>query len=282
MQHIDGTIVAAVDSACAAGAAVRLALVEAVLRRRPLDLLAVYGPEPDDVRRAAGCVPRNVAERRLAQTAAALRASHPEVPVRTELTGAELGSALITRSHGAAMVVLGTDGPTGPTERIAAHADAPVVVAPVVRPPGGPVVLGVDGSYLAPEAAAFAFEEAALRGVPLVAMYAWPGVADVALSGVDPFGYDVSVARGDAYRVLAEALAGWAAKYPDVPVEHRAVLAAHTGEQLTHEAAGASMLVLGARSHTGAARPALGSVVRYALHLSPCPVAVLTPHRLGG
>ncbi|GAA3289477.1 hypothetical protein GCM10020218_058200 [Dactylosporangium vinaceum] len=112
------------------------------------------------------------------------------------------------------MVVLGTDGPTGPTERIAAHADAPVVVAPVVRPPGGPVVLGVDGSYLAPEAAAFAFEEAALRGVPLVAMYAWPGVADVALSGVDPFGYDVSVARGDAYRVLAEALAGWAAKYP--------------------------------------------------------------------
>ncbi|MEU7872140.1 universal stress protein [Dactylosporangium sp. NPDC049140] len=278
-MRIDGTVVVPVDRACAAAAAVRLAVAEAALRRRPLDLLAAYRPEPDEVRRAAGCVPRAAARRWLAETAGGVRKSHPHVTVRTELVAGEPGGALIDRSHGAALVVAGAGGTAGIGERVAAHADAPVLVARTARRPGGPVVLGVDGWLLAPEAAAFAFEEATMRGVPLVGVYVWPVVADVALSGVDPFDYDIVTARDEAYRVLAEALAGWSVKYPDVPVEHRTVLAAHAGEQLIQATADASMLVLGARSHIGAGELILGSVTRFALQLGRCPVAVLRPQR---
>ena len=45
----------------------------------------------------------------------------------------------------------------------------------------GPVVVGVDGSPISEAALAFAFEAAALRGAPLLAVHAWRDVPLVAV-----------------------------------------------------------------------------------------------------
>jgi nucleotide-binding universal stress UspA family protein len=56
--------------------------------------------------------------------------------------------------------------------QLPSYAHCPVIV--VREPPddqGGPIVVGVDGSSASEAALGFGFEEAALRGRPLLAMY---------------------------------------------------------------------------------------------------------------
>jgi nucleotide-binding universal stress UspA family protein len=96
--------------------------------------------------------------------------------------------------------------------------------------PTGPVLLGVDGSHAAEDAVAFAFDEAALRGTGLLALHAWtnwnvpvpPPPEDPAM----PYAYEPGMLARDEERLLAEALAGCAERYPQVPVERRSVHAA--------------------------------------------------------
>ncbi|MFC7615431.1 universal stress protein [Actinokineospora soli] len=104
--------------------------------------------------------------------------------------------------------------------QVAAHARCPVVVVRggehrergVAR---GDVVVGVDGSEHSVEAIAFAFAEAQRLGVGVLALTITPwGLLDTVPAGVlladddDP----------EPARALAESIAGWAEKYPEVPV----------------------------------------------------------------
>lgn len=87
----------------------------------------------------------------------------------------------------AQLVVIGDRGLGGVTGMmlgsvaiaLAGHAESPVVV---VRgddedpDPSAPVVVGVDGSPVSEPAMAFAYEAAAARGVPLVAVHTWPAL----------------------------------------------------------------------------------------------------------
>ncbi|MET7422470.1 hypothetical protein [Dactylosporangium sp. NPDC005555] len=57
--------------------------------------------------------------------------------------------------------------------------------------------------------------------------------------------------QDEADRVLAEALAGWNDKYPQVLVRRRAVLHSDPAEALTQASQDASMLVVSACSHVG-------------------------------
>ncbi len=75
-------------------------------------------------------------------------------------------------------------------------------------------------------------------------------------------------------RWLAEMLAGWQEKYPDVRVQ-RAVLDDHPVRGLVAESHGQSLLVVGARSRRSRLAPLLGSVSQGILHHARCPVAVL-------
>lgn len=73
-----------------------------------------------------------------------------------------------------------------------------------------PVVVGVDGSPASELATAIAFDEASWRGVDLVALHAW-----------SDFSWSEAVVDWPAYRcqaeeALAERLAGWHERYPDV------------------------------------------------------------------
>jgi nucleotide-binding universal stress UspA family protein len=164
---------------------------------------------------------------------------------------------------------------------LAGHAACPVVVvrgeAGGIVPTDGPIAVGVDGSPSSEAALAFAYETAADRGVPLVAVHAWSDAV------VDPLVAE-PVSReqlGAAERVvLAERLAGWAEKFPEVPVR-RVVVLDRPAHALIEVARGAQLLVVGSRGRGGVRRLLLGSVGHAVLHRSPCPVAVVRPRSAG-
>ncbi|WP_327004427.1 universal stress protein [Dactylosporangium sp. NBC_01737] len=277
MRHRDRAVIVGVDGSEAGLAAVRFAGAEAVLRGNPVELVAAFRPHPTMCagRRLGRRAP--AAHRRLVDAVAAVRVGHSQLSVQTALVMGDLADTLIARSGNAALVVVAEGGPTNAWQRIAGHCLAPVVLVRHGYQAGGPVVLGVDGVTLSAAAADFAYAEAALRGVPLVAVHVWTGLPATGLSTVDPFAYDLAVARSEADRVPAEGLAGWSEKFPDVLVERRVVLAANVGEELVRQAAGAAVLVVGARSSEARSDLLLGPVTRFAMLGAACPVAVLNP-----
>ncbi|WP_432971387.1 universal stress protein [Dactylosporangium sp. CA-233914] len=269
----DSPVVAGVDGTAAGFRAVRLAASEATLRGRPLTLFATHRPQPDQTR------PGESGTRHwLAEAESVVREAHPGLSPRVGLESGDLADVLIDASHGAELVAVGETGEFAASERVAAHASAPVLVVTGAGghpAPDGPIVVGVDGANPWPAALTFAFEEAERRGVTLVPLYAWSGLPDTALSEVDPFAYDLRRAADEADRVLAEALAGWSERYPQVRVRRRAVLHHDPAEALIQASEQAAMLVVSTCSHVGRSEQLLGTVTRRVLHRAPCPVAVL-------
>jgi nucleotide-binding universal stress UspA family protein len=164
--------------------------------------------------------------------------------------------------------------------QVAAHAAGPVVV---VRPhsaaagaSAGRVVVGIDGSPLSRAALGFGFEAAARRGVGLTAVHAWTEPVSTGPGDMLPLVYDADDVDAEETRLLAEALAGWAEKYPDVPVD-RKVVRGRAAEALVAESAGAALLVVGSPGRGGFTGLLLGSVSQAALHHADCPVAIVRP-----
>jgi nucleotide-binding universal stress UspA family protein len=269
-------VVAGVDDTAVGASVIRLAAAEATLRGRPLVLISAHRPPGDEVRRIAGDPAEVAARRRLATARSVVCEAQPGLSPSGRLEAGELAEVLIDASHGAELVVVGDTGTSAIGERVAAHAAAPVLVTRAgPGDPGGPVLVGVDGANPWPAALTFAFEEAACRGATLVPLYAWSGVPDTALTELDPFAYDIQQAADEADRVLAEALAGWSDKYPQVHVERRAVLQPDPVQALVHATQQAALLVVSACSHIGRSEQLLGTVTRRVLHRAACPVAVL-------
>jgi nucleotide-binding universal stress UspA family protein len=194
--------------------------------------------------------------------------------VRAELAGGSAAYVLCERSKTADIVVVGSRGHSelpglrlgSVAWQVAGHACGRVVVIrgewrPANQSPG-PVLVGVDGSPAAQAATAFAFEEAALRDVPLVAVCA---LTD-------------SVGRlGEAHQLeedFGHLMACEAKEHPDVTVVRR-VLAGTPRAALLTASADAQMLVVGARGRDGVEGMRLGSVAQAVLHHAPCPVAVV-------
>ena len=155
---------------------------------------------------------------------------------------------------------------------LAASGACPVVVVRGERAGAdGPVVVGVDGSPVSEAALAFAFDAAAARGVDLVAVHAWsPTAIDEELASLVE--WDASAESA----VLAERLAGWGQKYPQVAVR-RTVVRDGAVRALVMASAGAQLVVVGSRGRGNAAGLLLGSVSHGVLHGAHCPVAVVRP-----
>jgi nucleotide-binding universal stress UspA family protein len=81
-----------------------------------------------------------------------------------------------------------------------------------------PVLVGIDGSPTSELATAIAFDEASRRQVGLIALHAWSDARVLDFPGVD-----WSTMKSAAEEVLAERLAGWQERYPDVNVDRRVV-----------------------------------------------------------
>jgi nucleotide-binding universal stress UspA family protein len=193
---------------------------------------------------------------------------------------------LVAASPRAELVVLGDRGLGGFTGLLvgsvaiglAARAACPVVVVRGERPSdAGPVVVGIDGSPISEAALAFAFEAAAAREVPLVAVHAWHDTAFEA--AVAPL-LDWDAIEEDEQRVLAERLAGWGEKYPDLEVQRVVVRDRPAHAVIEQATAGAAQLVVvGSHGRGSAAGLVLGSTSHAVLHHAPCPVAVVRADR---
>jgi nucleotide-binding universal stress UspA family protein len=227
---------------------------------------------------------RAVARDVLEQARRTVLAAVPGLELSTEVAEGSPAQTLVERSRTAALVVVGRRGDgefstllLGSTAtQIAVHAAGPVVVVPEAQPvptPGGPgVVVGVDIGEHGQEAVGFGFEEAVRRAVPLTAVRAWTLLSEE--PAIRSFAPDPEELQAQQRRLLSEALAGWCAKYPDVPVRHWLVRR-HTGRALVEASQGASLLVVGARGAGGFAGLLLGSVSDAAVRHAHCPVAVV-------
>lgn len=199
--------------------------------------------------------------------------------VRTESVPSPLIPTLFEVSKDATMIVVGNRG-TGALGRLPIgsvsagllhHAHCPVVVVhgDSTADSAAPIVLGIDGSAASEAATRFAFEEASLRGVDLVAVHAWSDTAVFPAIEMDWYLYEEQ-----AHEALAERLAGWQETYPDVGV-HRRLPCDRPAHWLVKESRDAQLVVLGNRGRGGFASLLLGSVSSAVAQLSDAPVVVV-------
>jgi nucleotide-binding universal stress UspA family protein len=151
-----------------------------------------------------------------------------------------------------------------------------VVVRGETANPRLPVLVGVDGSAANQPAVEFAFAAADNRRVGLVALASVPPAMIVPPPGLaimPPVPHPAD-RLAEADQLQEQAVALWAEKYPQVPVERRPLLgsAAHA---LIQASGSSSLLVVGSRGHGTLASLLVGSVSRHVLRHADCPVAVV-------
>jgi nucleotide-binding universal stress UspA family protein len=131
-----------------------------------------------------------------------------------------------------------------------------------------PVLVGIDGSTASGLAAAVAFDEASRRNVGLIALHAWSDVDVSEWPGVD-----WPTTQSVAEQALAERLAGWRERYPDVDVR-RIVVRDRPARQLVTHSSGTQLVVVGSRGRGGFAGMLVGSVSEAVAGVARTPVIV--------
>jgi nucleotide-binding universal stress UspA family protein len=207
----------------------------------------------------------------------------PDLHVRGRLADSPPGVTLVRESRRADTVVVGRRGSGGfpgmvlgsTTLQLATQARCPVIVVPLPgqEAPRHGVVVGVDGSAISEAAIEYAFRAASETREPLTAVHAWTSPARSEPHGMVPLVYDPALVTREEELVLAESLAGWSEKYPEVEVTSR-VVHAHPVTTLVKLATSARLLVVG--SH-GSHLLRLGSVSHRVLHHAASPVAIVRP-----
>jgi nucleotide-binding universal stress UspA family protein len=291
MTGVAAPIVVGVDGSTSALDAVKWAAQECARHRVPLRL--VHGfllptrgyPEiimtGNEVRQAM----ENQARQWLEAAAETARAAAPDVVVETALVLEGPVPLLVDESGEARLVVLGSQGLGGFTGllvgstavALAAHGKCPVVVVRGTAVADGPVVVGVDGSPASEAAIAFAFEAASMRGAPLTAVMTWTDFLVDSAYDEARLAIDWEQVAEAELRLLAQRLAGWQEKFPDVRVD-RLVLRDRPVRALLRLAEKAQLLVVGSRGHGGFTGMLLGSTSQALVHHSPCPIAVVRPN----
>lgn len=198
--------------------------------------------------------------------------------VHAELVGGSAAQVLCERSRTAEMVVVGSRGHGklpglrlgSVSWHVAGHASGRVVIVggrwrPVNEAPG-PIVVGVDGSAASQAALTFAFEEAALRDVPLEAL--------CALADAPGRLGEMRLIEDDFNHVMACE----EKEHPDITVVRNVAVGTPRSALLT-AAARSQMLIAGCRGRGGFEGMNLGSVAQAVLHYSPCPVGIVHPQR---
>jgi nucleotide-binding universal stress UspA family protein len=259
---------------------------EAQARKRPLHILRAYHlsqgalPWESSIDRSIVRQMRRAAELRVRTAVGHVHAHWPGIDVQGHAIDGLAWDVLCEAARSAELTVVGSrhHGALGAavlgsvSTVVAARAPGVVVVAG--NPPGDPaedptVVVGVDGSEGTDDVLAFAFEYASRHQRPLHAVFCWsPDLLATMQWRVTPPPPD----RAD--RWLAEAVAGWQDKYPDVRVR-RGVIREYPVAGLVAESLSQELLVVGSHSTHARAAALLGSVSQGVLHHATCPVAVV-------
>lgn len=281
----EATVVVGVDASEAAVRAARFAADEAVRRGARLHVVhAVTWVDGTTLPYPELDIPglmRAGAQSLLQAVADTLAESMPAERLSTSAVEGRPADVLVDASADASLLVVGGRGVGGVTglllgstaHSVVAQAACPVVVVPAdvaaaqVRDRRS-VVVGVEGRD-DDEVLAFAFAEAVARGTDLVAVHAWQDVVlETAFRSVSPL-VDWAGVMSDEERVLAEALAGWREKEPDVAVRE-VVVREKTARALLEAGLTAELLVVGHHR-----RRLLGSTTHGVLHRAAVPVAVV-------
>lgn len=280
-------VVVGVDGSEPALRAVRWAAEEAGRQGVPLRLVYAselpFGFPPGVVtEHSIRDMMREQGDRWLEDARAAATAVAPDVRVDPVTVDGAPVEVLVRESRTASLVAVGTRGHGGFTGLLlgstsvglAGRSHCPMVVVRGEGVSDGSVVVGVDGTPTGEAAIEFAFAEASARSVSLVAVHCWtdPAVANALAAGA--LAGDYGLLEDQANRVLAERLAGWQEKYPDVPII-REVVREHPTRALLHFADHAQLVVVGSRGRGGFTGLLLGSTSQYLTHHVPCPVAVV-------
>jgi nucleotide-binding universal stress UspA family protein len=142
----------------------------------------------------------------------------------------------------------------------------------------GDVVVGVDGSEHSKRAAAFAAEEAVLRGAALRIVSAYQSPA-VWMGMGEALGATVSATLSpqDLERSAMETIDAVVDSLPPAPGLRviKETVQGHAGPSLVNASLGAVLLVVGSRGHGEVESALLGSVGMHCVHHARCPVAVV-------
>lgn len=284
-------ILVGVDGSPSSIAAADWAAGDAALHGRPLTLVNVLAP-PVVTAFPAAPIPAGYTEwqqeqgRRHLRGALAVAEGHvgPAGPLRVDAETAvgPTVPTLVDLSESAALLVVGRRGHArlrrgllgSVSSAVVRHAHCPVALVhhehpERPRPAEAPVVVGIDGSPVSEAATALAFREASRRGVELVAVHAWRDADLFDFPGLDP-----AAMRADGELVLAERLAGWSERYPEVPVR-RAVVGDRPAEALVEQSQSAQLVVVGSHGRGGFAGMVLGSVSLAVVQSAHSPVIVV-------
>lgn len=268
-------IVAGYDGSSGSEQALRWAVREARVRGSALTVCLAWVPDSVSVLgdRAVRDLARQRGEEILATGVRYAECLLGQGRVTSLLARDSAARVLCDRSATAEMIVLGARGHGGVSgltlgsvpSQVAGYAQGPVVVVrgePLHNSSQRPLVLGADGSQGSEPAIRFAFRAAEARRIPLLAVCALT---------------DAPAILGGARQVEEEfsrALSAQEKEHPEVTVMRR-VTAGSPRAQLLDEAAGAPLLVLGARGRGGLPGMSLGSVAHAALHHATRPVAIV-------
>ena len=225
--------------------------------------------------RQAGRVAQQLVE--TAITRAAQR--DPSIEVVGEAVDGYPSLALLEESRSASCIVLGARRMSAirssvagsVSAAVAAGAHCPAIVvhgeAAGSSNEGRVVVVGIDGVDAAADLLEFSFDTASRRHAGIRAILA-----------CEPGHFVGTAAREDARQNarlwLAEALAGWQEKYPDVHVQSF-ISPQGAVDALVAESASAFLLAVGSHGGAGKTGTFLGSVSRAVLRHARCPVAVV-------
>jgi nucleotide-binding universal stress UspA family protein len=287
-------IVVGVDGSPGSKVAVQWAARDAKLRNVPLTLVHVI-PATAGKWLESSLVPawmrgqrergRQVIDEALEIANESCRRGPPQI--YCEMPSATAVPALVDLSKDAELVVVGCLG-TGTlrgrhlgsvSSGLVYHAHCPVAVihdgvvlnADAER---APVLVGIDGSPESELATAIAFDEASRRQVGLTALHAWSDVSVFdEIFFVTRAGRSWAELRAVKDEVLAERLAGWGERYPDVSVR-RVIVRDEPARQLVDQSEAAQLVVLGSHGRGGFAGMLLGSVSAAVVLLARVPVIV--------
>jgi len=282
-------IVAGVDGSSASDAAVVWAAREAAMRNVSLTLVHMFKafvPTFPQIPTASGVAvwQEDDGHEVLEQAVKIAEDAVPtgrKVSIASEVMFSAPVPTLVDLSEEAEMIVVGCNG-RGAVGRVLLgsvssgvmrSARCPVAViraeaSHMPRSDRAPVLVGIDCSPASELALATAFDEASRREVELTALHAWSDVAVYQLPWLDW--------KSEAERSLAEYLAGWRERYPDVKV-NRLIALDHPGRALIEESESAQLLVVGSHGRGGLGGMLLGSVSNTVVHAVRIPVIVARP-----